>query len=244
MLYGLLEALSYNLNRKNNNVKLFEFGHTYHKHEKGYAENKHLSIVLTGNRARNQWNQNSRASEFFYMKGLVRSLLEKLGIVGLTYGKTRNDIFSEGIAFHLGKIKLVEFGVVKASVVKAFGIRQEVLFADFNWDNVIANAGKRTIRITELPKYPEVKRDLALLLDEKIDFIDLHDYAFQNERKLLKNVDLFDVYVGDKLPEGKKSYALSFILQDENKTLNDVQIDKIMTKLQQGFVKEFDAELR
>jgi len=244
MLFGLLEALSYNLNRKNNNVRLFEFGNTYHKSEKGYAEDKHLAIALTGNRTRDQWNQNSRASDFFYLKGLIRSLLERLGICELTYAKAENDIFSEGIAFHLGKTKLVEFGLVKASVLKAFGIRQEVLFADFNWNNVTANSGKKTIRITELPKYPEVKRDLALLLDEKINFIDLHNYAFQNERKLLKMVDLFDVYVGDKLPEGKKSYALSFILQDENKTLNDAQIEKIMTKLQQGFVKEFDAELR
>ena len=109
---------------------------------------------------------------------------------------------------------------------------------------MIANVGKKRIKIAEVPKYPEVKRDLALLLDEKIDFIDLYNYAFQSERKLLKNVDLFDVYIGDKLPEGKKSYALSFILQDANKTLTDKQIDKIMTKLQEGFKKQFEAELR
>ncbi len=111
-------------------------------------------------------------------------------------------------------------------------------------NNVIANAGKKKVKISELPKYPEVKRDLALLLDEKVDFIDLYNYAFQTERNLLKNVDLFDVYMGDKLPEGKKSYALSFILQDENKTLTDKQIDKIMNKLQEGFKKQFEAELR
>ena len=154
------------------------------------------------------------------------------------------SIFSGGISLQLDKSKIVEFGVVSDSILKKFGIKQEVLFADFNWDNVIENVGKKGIKITGLPKYPEVKRDLALLLDENVDFIDLYNYAFQSERKFLKNVDLFDVYIGDKLPEGKKSYALSFILQDENKTLTDKQIDKIMTKLQEGFKKQFEAELR
>jgi len=244
MVYGLLESVSHNLNRKNSNLKMFEFGNTYHKYEKGFVEDKHLSVILTGNRTPNYWDEENRASGFFYLKGLIKSLLERLGIGGLTYRKTGNDIFSEGLALYVKKTKIVEFGVVKASVLKTFGIKQEVLFADFNWNNVIDSAGKQTIKITELPKYPEVKRDLALLLDEKVDFIDLYNFAFQSERKLLKQVDLFDVYVGDKLPEGKKSYAMSFILQDENKTLNDVQIDKIMTKLQGGFEREFAAELR
>ena len=244
LVFGLLESVAYNLNRKNNNLKMFEFGNAYNKYEKGFVEDKHLSMVLTGKRLAKQWNQEDRASEFFYFKGLIKSLLERLGISGLKYTKTNNEIFSEGISLKLGKVKIVEFGVVKASILKSFGIKQEVLYADFDWNNVIANAGKKTIKITELPKYPEVKRDLALLLDENVEFIDLYNFAFQSERKFLKNVDLFDVYVGDKLPDGKKSYALSFILQDENKTLNDIQIQKIMSKLQQGFAKEFAAELR
>jgi phenylalanyl-tRNA synthetase beta chain len=244
MVYGLLESVSHNLNRKNSNLKMFEFGNTYHRYEKGFVEDKHLSLVLTGSRNPNYWNQENADSGFFYLKGLIKSLLERLGIKELKYAKTGNDIFSEGLALYLKKTKLVEFGVVKASVLKTFGIKQEVLFADFDWNKVIDNAGKQTVKITELPKYPEVKRDLALLLDESVDFIDLYNFAFQSERKLLKQVDLFDVYVGDKLPEGKKSYAMSFILQDENKTLNDVQIDKIMTKLQGGFEKQFAAELR
>ena len=244
LVFGLLESVAYNLNRKNNNLKMFEFGNAYNKYEKGFVEDKHLSMVLTGNRVAKRWNQEDRASEFFYFKGLIKSLLERLGISGLKYTKTNNEIFSEGISLKHGKVKIVEFGVVKASILKSFGIKQEVLYADFDWNNVIANAGKKTIKITELPKYPEVKRDLALLLDENVEFIDLYNFAFQSERKFLKNVDLFDVYVGDKLPEGKKSYALSFILQDENKTLNDIQIEKIMSKLQNGFAKEFGAELR
>lgn len=244
MVYGLLESVAHNLNRKNSNLKMFEFGNTYHKYEKGFVENKHLSLVLTGSKTPNYWNEINKTTGFFYFKGLIKSLLERLGIKDLKYRKTENDIFSEGLALYFKKTKLVEFGVVKASVLKGFGIKQEVLFADFDWNKVIDNAGKQTVKITELPKYPEVKRDLALLLDEKVDFIDLYNFAFQSERKLLKQVDLFDVYVGDKLPEGKKSYALSFILQDENKTLNDVQIDKIMKKLQGGFEREFAAELR
>lgn len=244
MLFGLLEGLAYNLNRKNSNLKMFEFGNTYHKYESGYAEDKHLSIAFTGKRTSDHWAQANKVTDIFYLKGVVTSLMERLGITGLKYAKTKNDIFSEGISLQLSKIKIVEFGVVKRSVLKKFGIKQEVLFADFNWNNVIANAGKKKVKISELPKYPEVKRDLALLLDEKVDFIDLYNYAFQTERNLLKNVDLFDVYMGDKLPEGKKSYALSFILQDENKTLTDKQIDKIMNKLQEGFKKQFEAELR
>jgi phenylalanyl-tRNA synthetase beta chain len=128
--------------------------------------------------------------------------------------------------------------------LKSFGIKQEVLFADFDWANVIQSMEGTRIKVEELPKYPEVKRDLALLLDEEVNFVDLHDFAKQAEKKLLKQVDLFDVYLGDKLPEGKKSYALSFILQDKNKTLTDKQIDKIMKKLQQGFEHQFKAELR
>ena len=244
MLFGLLEGLSYNINRKNNNLKIFEFGNTYHKYDGGYAENKHLSIAFTGKRNSDHWTEANKTSDVFYMKGIVKTLMERLGITGLKYAKTKNDVFSEGVSLQLGKIKMVEFGVVSTAVLKKFGIKQEVLYADFNWNNVIANAGRKQVKISELPKYPEVKRDLALLLDEKVDFIDLYNYAFQTERKLLKNVDLFDVYIGDKLPVGKKSYAMSFVLQDDNKTLTDKQIDKIMSKLQEGFKKQFEAELR
>ena len=244
MLFGLLEGISYNINRKNNNLKIFEFGNTYHKYDGGYTENKHLAMAFTGKRSGDHWVSSEKTSDIFYMKGVVKTLMERLGITDMKYSRTNNDIFSEGISLQLDKTKIVEFGVVRDSILKKFGIKQEVLFADFNWNNVIANVGKKRIKIAEVPKYPEVKRDLALLLDEKVDFIDLYNYAFQSERKLLKNVDLFDVYMGDKLPEGKKSYALSFILQDANKTLTDKQIDKIMTKLQEGFKKQFEAELR
>jgi len=244
MLFGNLEAVAYNINRKNNRLKFFEFGNTYHKYESGYSEKKHLSIVITGARDKDNWKVKNTSSDIFYLKGIIKSLLERLGINKVKYTNVKNDLFSEAIGLSLGKIKLVEFGTVKSEILNEFGIKQEVLFADFNWNKVLEHTGKKVIKVKPLPKYPEVKRDLALLLDEDIKFADLYNVAFQSEKKLLKEVDLFDVYTGDKLPKGKKSYALSFVLQDENKTLNDKQIDKIMKKLQGTFAHLFSAELR
>lgn len=244
LLFGGLEAVAYNINRKNNRLKFFEFGNTYHKYESGFNEQKHLSLIFTGTKAASNWNTDGKASDIFYLKGIVKALLQRLGIKKTRYTKLNNDIFSEGIGLSLGKTKMVEFGIVKSEILKEFGIKQEVLYADFNWNNVLDNVGKKQLKVKALAKYPEVKRDLALMLNKEVHFIDLYNAAFQSEKKFLKNVDLFDVYTGDKLPEGKVSYALSFVLQDENKTLNDKQIDKIMNKLQQTFIKQFDAELR
>ena len=139
---------------------------------------------------------------------------------------------------------MVEFGVVKKSILKEFGIKQEVLFADFSWENVLKVTGRKGFKVIDMPKYPSVKRDLALLLDDEVKFNDIYTTAFQSEKHLLKEVDLFDVYQGDKLPKGKKSYAVSFVLQDTEKTLNDKQIDKVMQKLQQSLEKNLQAELR
>ncbi len=244
MVFGCLEAVAYNINRKTKSLKFFEFGNTYHKVENSYKELKHLSIVITGNQERNRWNTDKLVSDIFYLKGIVKALLLRLGISDIKYASIENDIFNESINFNLGKTTLVEIGIVKDKILNDFGIKQEVLFADFHWDNILNSIGKRSMKVKPLTKYPKVKRDLALLIDQDIKFIDLFNAAFHTERRLLKDVDLFDVYMGDKLPEGKKSYALSFILQDENKTLNDKQIDKIMTKLQQVFIKQFGAELR
>lgn len=244
MLFGGLESVNYNINRKNNNLKFFEFGSTYHRHEKGYQEPKHLSLMVSGNIQKSNWNVISQSSDFFYLKGVLTTLLERLGINKLRSKAMDGNIFSEAISIQTGKLKLAEFGSVSKKILKDFGIKQEVFYADIYWDNVLRKVGKKEIKVTDLAKYPEVKRDLALLLDENVKFIDLYNTAFQSERKLLKEVDLFDVYTGNKLPEGKKSYALSFVLQDENKTLKDKQIDKIMDKLQQTFIKQFSAEIR
>lgn len=244
LLFSGLESISYNLNRKNNSLKLYEFGKTYHKYEHGYQEDKHLTIFISGARTKDTWTSPSQNSDFFYLKGIIISILERIGISNLKTSPIKSDVFSEGIVFSLGKKKLLEFGVVTKQIRKEFGIKQEVLFADFDWSTILSISGNKKIKVSNLTKFPSVKRDLALLLDEKITFKEIYDLAFQSERNLLKDVDLFDVYQGDKLPEGKKSYAVSFVLQDKNKTLEDRQIDKIMQKLQQSFEKNLKAVLR
>ena len=244
LLFSGLESVAYNINRKNSSLKFFEFGKTYQHFESGYSEQKHLTLFVSGNRSKTRWNTSDTPSDFFYVKGIVITLLERLGIKNLKTTPTKNDIFSEGITLSLGKIKLVDIGVVKKSILKEFGIKQSVLFADFDWENVLKVGGKGQIKVSELPKFPSVKRDFALLLDAEVSFNEIYNLAFQAEKNLLKDVDLFDVYEGDKLEKGKKSYAVSFLLQDETKTLNDVQIDKIMQKLQQTFEKNVGATLR
>ena len=244
LLFGGLESISYNINRKNNDLKFYEFGKTYHKYDTKYQEDKHLTLFITGNRTKDSWKTTNQISDFFYTKGLVISMLDRLGIRNLKNMPIKSDVFSEGITLSLGKIKLVDLGVVKKSILKEFGIKQEVLFADFNWQNLLKLSSKKNITVSDLPKFPIVKRDLALLLDSKTEFKEVYNLAFQSEKNLLKDVDLFDVYEGNNLPEGKKSYAVSFLLQDETKTLADKQIDKIMQKLQQTFEKNLDAILR
>ncbi|TDQ25778.1 phenylalanine--tRNA ligase subunit beta [Tenacibaculum caenipelagi] len=244
LLFSGLESVAYNINRKQNSLKFYEFGKTYHKYENGYQEDKHLTLFVTGNRTPDSWRVATQASDFFYLKGIVTTLLSRLGIDNLKTTPTKSDVFSEGVTLSLGKMKLVELGVAKRAILKEFSIKQEVLFADLNWQNILDLVGKKKIKVTDLPKFPAVKRDLALLLDNKVEFKEVYNLAFQSERKLLKEVDLFDVYEGDKLPEGKKSYAVSFVLQDENKTLEDKQIDKIMQKLQLTFEKNLEAVLR
>ena len=244
LLFSGLESVIYNINRRNNSLKFFEFGKTYHKFESGYSEQKHLTLFVSGNRNKDSWNTAQKTSDFFYLKGIAIGLLNRLGIDKIKTTPTKNDVFSEGITLSLGKIKLVDLGVVKRSINKEFGIKQEVLFADFNWENVLKVGGKSQIKISTLPKFPAVKRDFALLLDEAVTFNEIYNLSFQAEKNLLKEVDLFDVYEGDKLEKGKKSYAVSFLLQDENKTLEDKQIDKIMEKLQKTFEKNVGATLR
>ena len=244
LLFSGLEAIAYNLNRKTNNLKLYEFGKTYHKFENGFNEQKHFSLLLTGNRNSDSWILENRKTDFFYLKGIINTILERIGINSTGSKPSKNDIFSEGVMLHLGKQTLVEFGVVKQTIAKGFGIKQEVLYADFNWDNILSTLSRKEIKISELPKFPAVKRDLALLLDKDVTFDKLYDLAFQVEKDLLKSVDLFDVYEGDKLAENKKSYALSFLIQDETKTLNDKQIDNVMQKLLKAFEVKLNAELR
>ena len=244
MLFSGLESIRYNLNRKRRDLKLFEFGKTYHSYVSGRVENKHLSIFVSGNQSGESWNSAGQKGTFFYLKGVIEVIFQRLGIKNLKAAASKNDVFAEGLMLSSAKAKLVEFGVVKKSILKHFDVDQEVLFADFNWDAVIEITKTQSNKFVGIPKYPEVRRDFALLLDETVSYAEIETIAAQTEKKLLKEVNLFDVYQGDNLPEGKKSYAVSFTFQDENKTMTDKQIDKIMSKLQYRFENELKAELR
>ena len=243
LLFSGLEAIAYNINRKNADLKLFEFGKSYHKYLSGYEENKHLTLFLTGNRNEENWTNPQKPTDFFLFKGYVDAILLRLGIQKTQNSPVNSDVFSEGIAIGTGHNSLVEFGVVKKSILKHFGIKQEVFYADFNWEAVLKTIPNK-IKYTEITKYPEVRRDLALLIDQSVSYDSIYAIARQTEKSLLKNINLFDVYEGKNLPEGNKSYALSFTLQDDSKTLTDAQIDKIMSKLQKNFETELGASLR
>lgn len=244
MLFTGLEVIAHNINRKNQNLKLFEFGNTYHKSKGNQIEDKLLALYVTGNRHSENWTAGDKKSDFFFLKSIVEIVLLRLGIRNTNPEPLEDDIFSEGLLLKTDKEELIRFGVVKKSVLKYFDIKQEVLYAQMDWENIMDIVKGNQILVNDIPKFPEVKRDLALLLDQNVSFKNVHDIAYKAEKNLLKKVTLFDVYTGKKLPEGKKSYAVSFTLQDEKSTLTDKQIDKIMKKLQEQFVSELDATLR
>lgn len=245
LIFSGLEAISYNINRKHTDLKLFEFGKTYHNYSEEKVEHKRLTLFATGNQNIESWNSDAKAkNDFFFLKGTVISVLERLGITRFNESPIKNDLFSEGVSLNLGKMHLVNFGLVSKKVLKHFDISQEVMCADFNWNTILDMVKRNKITFRPIPKYPEVRRDFALLLDDSVTFESIFKIAKQTEKQLLKQVNLFDVYQGKNLPAGKKSYAVSFTLQDENKTLNDKQIDKIMGKLQANFEKQLGAELR
>ena len=243
MLFSGLEAVSYNINRRKSDLKLFEFGKTYHKLPSGYDEPKHLTLFVTGDSANESWTAKQKPSDFFLFKGYITSVLDRLGLHKTITVPAKSDIFGEAIAIAAGADTLVEFGTIKKSILKYMDIKHEVFYADFNWNLVLKLIGGK-IKFSEIAKYPEVRRDLALLVDTTIDFDSIYKVAKQSEKSILKEVSLFDVYEGQSLPAGKKSYALSFILQDASKTLNDEQIDKMMNKLQKNFETELGATLR
>lgn len=244
LLFSGLEAISFNINRRRSDLKLFEFGKTYHGYNGKHEEFKHLSVFVTGNQNTENWNSTTKKSDFFFLKGNIISLLERLGISRYNELPVENDLFSEGLSFSLGKMKLIDFGLIKKPILKHFDISQDVLYANFYWDTILNIVKRNNISFKAIPKYPEVRRDFALLLDDSVTFESIHKIAKQSEKQLLKDVNLFDVYQGKNLPTGKKSYAVSFTLQDENKTLTDKQIDKIMKTLQTQFEAQLGAELR
>ena len=245
MLFSGLEALSHNINRRQSNLKFFEFGKTYHDYNTSREEHKHLSLFVTGFKNEESWtNAPQEKTNFFYLKGSITSILTRLGISRFQESETKNDVFSEGLQLSIGRDTLVNFGVLKSKIAKHFDINQDVFYADFNWDTIIEVAKRNKIKFTPIPKYPEVRRDFALLLNNDVTFESITKIAKKTEKQLLKDINLFDVYQGKNLPNGKKSYAVSFTFLDENKTLTDKVVDKVMNKLQNNFERELGAELR
>ena len=244
LIFSGLETLAFNINRQQSDLKLFEFGKTYHDFDDQKEEFNHLSILITGNKTEKRWNSKKTEVGYFYLKGLVTGIFDRLGIKKFKSLPLSNDIFSEGQQLSVGKHFLVEFGSLKTNALNNFGISQNVLCANFNWNNLLKVINQNTIKFKDISKYPEVKRDLSLLIDEDITFEKLYKLAKQSENNYLKDINLFDVYRGDKLENGKKSYSISFTLQDNKQTLKDSQIDKIMSKIQKRFESELGAELR
>jgi len=244
LIFSGLETLAFNINRQQSDLKLFEFGKTYHNVDGRNDEFNQLSVLITGNKSEKRWNTEETEVSYFYLKGLITAIFDRLGIKKFKSSPLSNDIFNEGQQWLVGKHSVVEFGSLKTKTLSAFGISQSVFCANFNWDNLIKVINQNTIKFKEISKYPEVKRDFSLLINEDVTFDNLYKLAKQSENNYLKDVNLFDVYTGDKLAEGKKSYAISFTLQDNKKTLTDSQIDKIMSKIQKRFESELGAELR
>ena len=244
LLFSGLEVISYNLNHKNDRLKLFEFGKTYFHIEGSQVEHKRMSLFICGDKNSERWTGPQQQSTFFYLKGIVNSILQRIGIDGTKSLPLANKDFSEGLNISLGSQVLVEFGVLSKEILDYFGIEQEILYADFKWDTILKLIQNKKLVFKPISKYPKVRRDFALLVDENISFEMLREIANNTEKKFLKEIDLFDVYQGKNLPSGKKSYAMSFILQDESKTLTDQQIEKIMAKLQSNFETQAGAVLR
>lgn len=256
LLFGGLESIEHNIKRKNANLRFFEFGNVYHyaperKNEDNpmaaYSEDNHMALWITGKRVEGSWAHPDEDSTFYELEAYVENIMRRIGVQpGMTVRKkSDNDIFSAGLTIeNRGGKKLVEMGVLGKKILKAADIDVPVYYAELSWTALMKVIRKNKVLYTEISKYPAVSRDLALLIDNSVEFAAIEETARQTEKKLLKKVELFDVYEGKNLPEGKKSYAVNFILQDETKTLNDKQIDAIMNKLITNLKNKLGAELR
>ena len=256
LLFGGLESIEHNAKRKNGNLRFFEFGNVYHfdpekKNDENpmaaYNEQYHLGLWLTGKRVEGSWAHPDEDSSFYELEAYVENILSRIGLnQGATVRKkSQNDIFMAGITVeNRGGKQLLEMGILSKKVLKVADIDRDVYYAELNWSALMKAVRKNEVLYSEISKYPAVSRDLALLVDEKVEFAEIEQIARQTEKKLLKSVELFDVYEGKNLPSGKKSYAVNFILQDETKTLNDKQIEAIMSKLTTNLKSKLGAELR
>jgi len=244
LLFSGLENIAYNQNRRNADVKFYEFGKTYHKTEEGNIENQHLQILVSGKVKAENWDTNADKADFYFIKEKVEHILSRLGVKKIKSESINTHGFAEGLMYKFKKKRLVCFGRLDTKLCKSFGVKSEVYAADFNWDLILELVGYTKIKYQEVSKFPEVRRDLSLLIDQSVSFDELQKIAKQADNKILKEVNLFDVYEGGKLPEGKKSYALSFIMADDTKTLTDKYVDKVMEKLIKSFTDKAGAALR
>ncbi len=255
LLFNALEAVELNVNRRNANLRMYECGNCYaYNAEKAddentlakYEETYRLGIAITGLASQLSWNSKAEGASFFSLRGIVERLLKRFGIdiYALQSEALQSELYADAVILRQGPKEVLRMGVVAPSLRKKFDIKQDVFFAEIDFDQLIKMTKKAKIQFKELSKFPEVKRDLALLVDKSVTFAQLRGIAFATEKKLLKSVSLFDVYEGDKLPEGKKSYALSFILEDKNQTLTDKQIERTMANLQTQLEQKAGAEVR
>ncbi len=253
LLFGSLENLVYNINRKEPNVKLYEFGKTYQFKNpeaetvtKRYQEEKHLAVILSGQEKLENWNHDKKEIDFFFVKSMVQRILTKLQFNAkeITAEKTSNKQFKEGLVISVRKKPVVEFGELSTKLLKSFGIKQKAFYADFNWENIMKLSKQFDVQMEEIVKFPIVRRDLALVVDKSVSFGEIEAIARKAEKNILKSVGLFDVFEGKPLEEGKKSLSINFFLQDSKKTLNDKQIDKLMNRLIMLYEKELGALIR
>lgn len=247
LLFSSLNSVLYNINRRNKNLRFFEFGRTYTKSNIDdvfkYKEHKTLSISITGNIAEESWAVKNQKIAFQHLNQVVSEVLKLMKIKKYEVTDAANDIFQFGLQYIVNQKTLVSFGLLNEKIRKHADIKQEVYYAEFDWDLLIKNYSS-AFKYSEISKYPSVRRDLSLVIDKKIIYAEIEKLAYSNEKKLLKSVNLFDVYEGDKLESGKKSYSVSFELQDDEKTLNDKQIEKSMERLMQVFEQDLGANIR
>ncbi|MNK33208.1 Phenylalanine--tRNA ligase beta subunit [compost metagenome] len=244
LLMPALESVAYNQNRKNADVKFYEFGKTYHLINEQYVERPRLLLLISGAKQGEQWNQNSKPATFYNLKSAVDAIIARLGISTYQSDALTNEDFAYGIKYFRGDKTLVSFGAASKADRKVADVNAEVFYADFDWAVLLDIVKKNKIVHKDVAKYPQVRRDLSLLIDQQVTFDTLKGIAFKTDKKLIKEVGVFDVYVGDKLPNGKKSYALNFILQDEEQTLTDKQIENTMQKLIANLTAQAGAEIR
>jgi len=245
LIFNALEVVEHNQNRQHADLKLFEFGKVYHNYESGYSENKRLILVLSGKKERESWNSNKETVSYYSIKGLVNAVFSRLGLNGMiTESSLKNSLLQEGVQLSVLKKKVGEIGWINSGMKKHFGIKQDVFVADLDWDAILESLQYVKVKYAELPKTFAVRRDFSLLLDQRTTFAEIEALARNCDKKILKEVGLFDVYEGKNLEEGKKSYAVSFTFQDPEQTLKDNQIDAVMEKIRGELEGQLNATLR